>query len=376
MKIALIVRKYQLSGGTERFTYNLSKFLSQKVDNVTIVCNKADIEPPYKNIKILKLPSLNITRTFKTLFFNYMVNSAVNLKDFDIVQGCGKITNQDVYRAGGGFHKLYLQKEGGVRSKFNVYDKIVTNIEKKIYDPLNTKYVIAVSHYIAEKINQEFDYPLERVKVFHNCVDTSIFNTSKREIHKKEMMERFSIPEKTVIFSFVATNFKLKGLPLILDVLANYDNYRLFVAGGDNFDKIISKYDHKVKQKVIFTGEQRGDDLLKIYHAADVLLHPTFFDPFANVCLEAMACGAPIVTTAINGVSEIIDNYKDGIIISDANDREAFEKAVRMFIEKPDIIKEFSSNSLIKIKNYTFDRYTDNLLEFYRDIISEKFLNR
>jgi len=136
MNIALIVRKYQTSGGTERFNYNLSKYLAAKGHNVTIFCSKSQIEPPDKKIKIKKIFSVPGNRILKTLTFAYNVYKK-NFREFDIVQGCGKIIKQDIYRAGGGFHKLYLKKIG--RKNLSLYDKTIIALEQKLYNPANTQ---------------------------------------------------------------------------------------------------------------------------------------------------------------------------------------------------------------------------------------------
>ena len=50
-----------------------------------------------------------------------------------------------------------------------------------------------------------------------------------------------------------------------------------------------------------------------VYAAADVFLLPTLYDPFANVTLEALAAGLPVITSAQNGASEIMDNESQWI---------------------------------------------------------------
>ncbi len=51
------------------------------------------------------------------------------------------------------------------------------------------------------------------------------------------------------------------------------------------------------------------------YQAADVMVLPSFFDPFSNACLEALACGCPVITTEGNGIAEIIRHGKTGFVM-------------------------------------------------------------
>ena len=57
-----------------------------------------------------------------------------------------------------------------------------------------------------------------------------------------------------------------------------------------------------------------------VYAAADVFLLPTLYDPFANVTLEALAAGLPVITSAQNGASEIMEDDKNGFILPRADD--------------------------------------------------------
>jgi UDP-glucose:(heptosyl)LPS alpha-1,3-glucosyltransferase len=369
MKIAFIVRKYQTSGGTERYTYNISNALAEKGHNITIFCNKSNITPPNRNIHIVKIPQLPLGRTIKTFWF-YLCTKGLNLKNYDIVQGSGKVTAQDIYRAGGGFHKLFLREKGKQSDTF--YDKAVMKIEKEIYNPLNTKFIISVSNYIAKEINTEFNFPLNRIAVFHNPVDLKFFNTKNRDAIKAVTDKKYNIPENYVKFLFVANNFKLKGLPLIIRTLNYFENFKLFIIGGDNLQKTVENIPQKIKDKIVHVGEKKGEDLVNFFKSCDVLLHPTVFDPFANVCLEAMACGLPVVTTKINGASEILENFKDGIVIEHSEDKKNFKIAVEKLIFNRNFLKQLSENALKTVKNYSIERYAEKLTDFYIAVLKEK----
>jgi UDP-glucose:(heptosyl)LPS alpha-1,3-glucosyltransferase len=64
---------------------------------------------------------------------------------------------------------------------------------------------------------------------------------------------------------------------------------------------------------VRFLGEV--GDLRPIYAAADIFILPSIYDPFSNACLEALACGLPVITTRDNGFSEIIENGVHGSVV-------------------------------------------------------------
>jgi UDP-glucose:(heptosyl)LPS alpha-1,3-glucosyltransferase len=100
-----------------------------------------------------------------------------------------------------------------------------------------------------------------------------------------------------------------------------------------------------------------------VYAAADVFLLPTLYDPFANVTLEALAAGLPVITSAQNGASEIIDDDKNGFILPRADDdklivhlldeladpviRERFRKPAQLLAQQYDLPRNLNATLAI-----------------------------
>jgi UDP-glucose:(heptosyl)LPS alpha-1,3-glucosyltransferase len=63
--------------------------------------------------------------------------------------------------------------------------------------------------------------------------------------------------------------------------------------------------------------------------AADVFILPTIYDPFSNACLEALAAGLPVITTAQNGFSEIIESGVEGEIVAEPDDVKGLATAIQ-----------------------------------------------
>jgi UDP-glucose:(heptosyl)LPS alpha-1,3-glucosyltransferase len=70
--------------------------------------------------------------------------------------------------------------------------------------------------------------------------------------------------------------------------------------------------------RVLFTGSVAGAEEYLL--GADAFVFPTIYDPFANACLEAMAAGLPVITSAVNGVSEVIRDGVSGFVVEDPMD--------------------------------------------------------
>src|SRR5262249_31971646 len=105
---------------------------------------------------------------------------------------------------------------------------------------------------------------------------------------------------------------------------------RLLVAGrGDARPYKTTRLHFWREEPVQFLGEIA--DLVPLYAAADVFILPTIYDPFSNACLEALACGLPVITTRSNGFSEIIKSGVHGSIVEDAGDLIDLRDAIRFW---------------------------------------------
>jgi UDP-glucose:(heptosyl)LPS alpha-1,3-glucosyltransferase len=57
-----------------------------------------------------------------------------------------------------------------------------------------------------------------------------------------------------------------------------------------------------------------------LYARSHAIVHPTFYDPFPRVIVEAMASGCAVITTARCGAAEIVTNGREGLIVDDPRD--------------------------------------------------------
>jgi UDP-glucose:(heptosyl)LPS alpha-1,3-glucosyltransferase len=81
-----------------------------------------------------------------------------------------------------------------------------------------------------------------------------------------------------------------------------------------------------------------------LYAAADIFVLPTIYDPFSNACLEALACGLPVITTRSNGFSEIVETDIHGSIVDHAGDLLALRDAIRLWSDPSRRAKARSAN--------------------------------
>jgi glycosyltransferase involved in cell wall biosynthesis len=192
------------------------------------------------------------------------------------------------------------------------------SLEKKILTSPTVRF-IANSKLVARQARRVYGVPGGRITVVYPWIDRLRFNAQTRGRWRSIMRRELGIGEHEVALLFAANNFQRKGLALLLAGLAKSHQtearLRLIVVGGG----AIAKFRRRAKklgiaEAVVFTGAVA--EIERYFAAADVFALPTRYDPCATVCLEAMACGLPVLTTALNGAAEFIDEGENGFVLA------------------------------------------------------------
>jgi len=126
---------------------------------------------------------------------------------------------------------------------------------------------------------------------------------------------------------FAGSGWSRKGLRFAIQAMnmAKLPHATLLVAGRGN-PRSMPKSD-----QVRFLGPVK--DMPPLLAAADAFILPTIYDPFSNACLEAMAAGLPVITSAQNGFSEIIASGLEGEIITEPDDIFGLASALKTWSE-------------------------------------------
>lgn len=104
-----------------------------------------------------------------------------------------------------------------------------------------------------------------------------------------------------------------RGVPFHLDVMGRFES--------DEFEARVRKRiaELNIEEQVAFLGVVTGEEKFKVFRRSDVHVHPTFFDTFPVVLLEAMACGLPVVASRWSGIPSIVDDGQTGFIVPPHN---------------------------------------------------------
>ena len=194
----------------------------------------------------------------------------------------------------------------------------------------------------------------DKIKVVGNGVDGAKFHPVDRRLSRS----RYRIPDRAKVLVSVGGLVPRKGFHRVLEVLPQLsvefpDLYYLIVGGGspegDNSVELKQQVSRLgLEKQVMFLGQISPDELKHPLSAADVFVLATANEGWANVFLEAMACGLPVVTTDVGGNREVISDSTLGKIVpfGDAGAlRESLSRALRRDWDRQAIIRYAARNS-------------------------------
>ncbi|MEP6657199.1 MAG: glycosyltransferase [Betaproteobacteria bacterium] len=173
--------------------------------------------------------------------------------------------------------------------------------------------LVAVSAALAEKM-AALGMPAERTHVLRNGVDMDVFSP----LAQPQARAHLSLDERGPLVLGVGNLVAEKGFELLIRAVSLLPATRLLIVGQGPLRRALrSLGDTVAPGRVEFRDNMPQSGLRIAYAAADVLGLPSLREGWPNVLLEAMACGIPVVASAVGGVSEIVGRGAPGTVLSD-----------------------------------------------------------
>ncbi len=339
MKIALGIREFlPEKGGAERYCYDLMNFLAGKGLEVHIFSSafpERDHRLCFRQVPVIPYP-----KSLQVLSFAVNCRRMMGEEQFDVIMGVGDTLSADLLQPHGGVHwKWFWRGLEGYRKPVPWIFKFIGRalslkqwakgiIEDAPY--AKAKKVIAISEMVRRDMVDYYGISADRMAVIYNGVDTVRFHPRNRR-YRGEIRSSYGLSADDLLLLFVSHNFRLKGLRYLIQALslirAKKSNVKLLVVGRDRAEpycRLAKKMG--CANDVLFAGGV--PDLDRYYASADILVHPTFYDPCSLAVLEALASGLPVITTRYNGAGGIISEGKEGFVLDDPRDVEALAEKI------------------------------------------------
>ena len=344
LRFATAIRDFsRRKGGAERYLVDLCTRMASEDFEVHVYAEHWEEE--VQGIHFHRVKTIPFPKSARLLSFAVRATQEMVNENYDVTLGVGNTLKADVIQPHGGVHWAWFWRS------LRAYDHpflwvikflgrvlspkqwIQGYIENRPYKKKQFRKIIAISDMVKQDIIQWYGIPENQIEVVYNGVDTERFHPRNRQ-YQEEIRRRYGIEDEFVIL-FVSNNFRMKGLGYLVKALAEIRKedrrpFKLLVLGRDRQGPYLRLAKERgISKEVVFAGST--DEPEKYYGAADLLVHPTFYDACSLTVLEALASGLPVITTTSNGASGIITEGQEGLIIDDPRDGQSLAEKIYFF---------------------------------------------
>jgi starch synthase len=262
-------------------------------------------------------------------------------------------------------------------------------LEKTAYQ--NADGVIAVSQSMKKGVHDYYQVPFQKIRVIPNGIDVKQY----QPMLNPALLTTYRInPEKPFLI-FVGRITRQKGIIHLVNAIKYISpNVQIVLcAGAPDTEEIGKEMEEKVKKAQTQTTNEiiwirqwvPKSDLIALYSHASLFICPSIYEPFGIVILEAMACGTPVVASAVGGIPEVIDQGETGSLVPfepsetkswEPRDPEKFSKdfaeAINLLLLSPERLKTMGIKARERVeKEFSWKNIARQTLEFYKKLTNK-----
>lgn len=161
-----------------------------------------------------------------------------------------------------------------------------------------------------------------------------------------------------------------RGVPIHLDVMGPFERDEFAARLRSRISEL------RIDDRVQFLGVLTGDEKFAVYARSDVLCHPSHYDTFPVVLLEAMAAGLPVVSTFHSGIPSIVDDGVTGILVK-PRDATAVADKLACLAQNVELRMQMGAAGRKKfLREYTLARHIDRMRQVFLDVAGQSCVEK
>ncbi len=227
--------------------------------------------------------------------------------------------------------------------------------------------IISASKFIKKRLVEKFPFLQGKIEVLYNGVDTRIFKPIAK------MKKRGDAAKDFLVF-FAGNIWKEKGFDVLLKAAKGLqkENVKVLIAGSftPETNPLHKQFEEHSPENVAYLGLIKHDDLPEYCANADITVIPSRWeDPCPLVVMEAMSCGTPVIGSRTGGIPELIDNEKNGLLITPGS-VSALKDAIVWCKNHPNELKNMGVEARKKALRFDWKIISEQLRKIYEEILS------
>ncbi len=393
---AVIIPPHLSASGAANAAKHLSASLANYCDIDIAILSLQEVTSNFGKARLLARKSSNILsftkdflpNKFRTLFYRADIPTLIENGSYDLVHLHNVIPALETKRVAQTCVKKGIPYVISTHGFFEVTSSGNAYSLKHIHEKLAWKFLIEKPlDYIVEYADKifalsPFEYPLldklgieeKRIEIVTNGVSQDFFAT--RDLKQIDLIaKRLDLPklsdEEIPVGIFLGNHTKNKGVEILLEAFNQIEKPFILIVCGQKRDDIdYNRFSSNLspKQKIIFTDWISDEDVVSLFHYADLFVYPTQSDTLPLVILEAMACGLPILSTKVGGIPYQVDR-SCGVLVEPRNPQAIKEAFEQMTQNRSKLVEMgHAANQVVKEK-FNWSSSAHKAFALYREIL-------
>lgn len=381
VRLEQVVLEFSVAGGVETVAFELHQaFRASGVDArvlTSVTCERApDVElvlPFLARIRsrgrlrhlgrALNVPAFTLAATWRLLTARRQSAGRVVLSHGDTLAGDVCVVHA-VNRA-----NLDRKRAAGKwRWRLNPLHLWVSWRDRVMIGGLRFRRYVALSARVASELQSYYGVPASQIVQIPNGVNLTRFSPEPDD--RAETRRALDLPAGARVLLFVGHEFDRKGLAHVIDALGQpgLEAATLLVVGSGPVPGFAQQAEQVgVRDRVMFLGPR--SDLPSLYRAANAFVLPTAYEAFSLVCMEALACGLPVFTTAVGGPEEYIIDGQNGYLLP--ADGAAIGAALASMLSSPELQARLSAGAIRSAQGYGWSAIAERYLALLGEVSRE-----
>jgi UDP-glucose:(heptosyl)LPS alpha-1,3-glucosyltransferase len=368
--IAVVIPKYGLVGGGEKFALELTERIAANGRyNVHVFANQWRSRSD--RITFHKVPIIAFPKFLTTISFARFANRKIEKMNFDLIHSHERIFRADIFTMHSVPHRFWVRE---IRKKhMSLFDHGTAWVEGQLINSGSCKKYLPVSTLTREKFLQEYAVDPGKIQIISPGVDLDRFSRPDRLRCRQEIRRQLGLGEEDTVLLFVSMNFELKGLHHLIAALARIKatqpsaKLKLLVVGKGNSKKY-GKLAREcgVADDVIFTGVWK-EDIERVYLASDIFSMLSKFDTFGMVVLEAMSASLPVIISGNVGAKDLVRDGENGYVV-EREDIPAICSKIETLMQAQ-VRSAMAQEAYREATCHTWDRMAEKVVDVYDELL-------
>jgi glycosyltransferase involved in cell wall biosynthesis len=258
---------------------------------------------------------------------------------------------------------------------FLLYPHFLTKESARYYGQIDqawrkTDHIIAVSEATKHDCIKMLGVPEKKITVIHEAANP-IYRPLPKDEARQVAKTKYQLDQDFILF--VGTIEPRKNLPGLLQAYRrlrdNYKREEILVLRGSKgwlWEEVYETVARlNLEKHVVFLGRVPSEDLVYLYNAARLLVHPSFYEGFGLTPLEAMTCGVPVVASNISSLPEVVG---DAALLIDPHDIDGLTVAIWRVLTEEELRNDLVCKGFKRAQKFSWKEAARKTLEVYHKI--------